>query len=123
MKLRNLLDSEPALGRLLQLPVSARMAYQLVVQFKVVEPHIRAGRDAILGLYRKYGDEKPQPDGINVMYQVPPDKPDKIVPFQKELAELLDTDVDVQVKPISMADLGDVRISAADLIVLEWLLA
>ena len=101
VKLRDLVESEEALGELAQADVSARMSFTLALVLKAVGTHLDAKRVAHQKLLEKFGTPRADQPGF---FEIPPEQR---TAFEKEFQDLLDADV-------TLTGIGKIRASALD---------
>lgn len=117
--LRELVDSEQALGELAQADVSARMSYTLSLVLKDVGKHLDAKRAAHQKLLEKYGTPIAKRPGY---FEIGLERRDA---FEKEYKDLLDTEVILPAVGkirASAIEAEGVKLSGQKMLVLSWLL-
>jgi hypothetical protein len=96
-----LLTLEPPLAKLVKEPMGARAAFRVGHTAKILAPHLEAARESRMSLYRKYGNEE------EVGKVVVPD--DRLEEFRGQMEILWAERVSVNVKPLRLCDLDEVR--------------
>lgn len=120
MKLSQILNSQEALNRILQIKLPVKISYKIGKMFSRIQPEIRTFEEKRVGLIKKLGTE----DKVKQIWEV---LPDNMAEFQQELNKLGDIEVnlgfgvDKELEKILIADLGDAKLEPRDLIQLEWL--
>ena len=111
------LTAYPALARLASEKVAAATAYRVSRIKAELETGYRAAQQHQVTLMQQHGGEQIQPG----TWHLAPDK--FTAEYRAELAELMaEVAVEVKAKPLSLADLAGVRISADDLAALDWMI-
>lgn len=114
--LATLVACEPALSRLAAIALPAKTAYQIAKLARAVTGETKLFHESRDKKIRELG--APSEDGQQIM--VPPDRTGEFVQYVNELATV---EVKLDATPIAFADLSAVNVTAADLLVLEPLLA
>ena len=117
--LEQLVNSTEGLRGLSQKSLKARPAYSIAKILKAAEAEITSFNETRMNLIRKYGEkdennELKSDDNGNV--RIPPEVLDD---FNKELQELLGTEVEINANKIRIDDIGDVEFTAAEMAQLD----
>ena len=104
-----------ALNKLMAEPLRAAVAFRLKKVAPAIDAELRIFNETRIELCEKYGTKSETADN----YSIPDDKQAE---FQAEFQQLLATEVELRGKVISVFDLGDTKISVADLTALDWLI-
>ncbi len=108
--LKEIIQNVDSLGKLLNKELPVKTAYRLGRLSKVLQSEFDQFNLTRNNLIKKYGKEK---DG---QYQIDSDDKNSIEKFQKEIDELLTVEIDIDAyEPISVDDLGDIKLSAIDM--------
>jgi hypothetical protein len=114
IKLKQLAESNEALGSLLttEIPVAISFKIGLIVEeLNNNMKHFEESRNVVV---KKYGKE--QKDGTYLI----PNK--QIEVADKEMEDLLNTEIEINTEPISIEKLGDIKTKPMDMHFLKWLL-
>lgn len=102
VKLRDLVESEDALGRIATQPnLSARMSYTLALVLQEVAPRLKAKHKAHRDLLKRLGAPVAEDSD---RYKV---KPENSEQFEKEYNEMLDA-------PVTLTGIGRIKVSALE---------
>lgn len=117
--LEQLVNSTEGLRGLSQKTLKARPAYAVAKILKAAEAEITSFNETRMNLIRKYGEknennELKSDDNGNV--RIPPEVLDD---FNKELQELLGTEIEINANKIRIDDIGDVEFTAAEMAQLD----
>jgi len=121
IKLSQIVNSQEALQKLLQLPLPVKIAYKLSKLINKLDPELRIYEEQRIKLVKELGE---QTDKEKDMWSV---KKENIVKFREELLKLTEIEVNLSFGPdkesekIKIEDLGDIKVEAQDLIHLDWL--
>lgn len=111
--LEKLLGSADALKNLFNSEVPVTMAFKLSKTIKDAEENIKLFEESRLKLLKQYGEETSE-DSYKISEENAP-------LIQKELDELLKTEVELTAEPLSVDKLGDIKMTSADVYALSWL--
>lgn len=110
LTLKELLQNVESLGKLLNKELPVKTAYRLGKLSKALQSELNQFNLTRNNLIKKYGKEK---DG---QYQIDPEDKDAMEKFNKEIDELLALEISVDAyDPISIDDLGDIKLSSIDM--------
>lgn len=115
MKLGQIINSQKALDVILSQRVSAQVAYQLVKITKRFETDVQAYEQARLKLCEQYGKISEDKTHYDL-------SPDTLAQFNQEMTALLNTEVENGFKQLTLADLKDVKLTAQEMALLDWLI-
>jgi hypothetical protein len=116
LTLRDILNAQPALQRLAAEKLPVRVAYRLKKNLDQVERELRHYEAFRRELIQKYGRQT-GPDA----WEIPADDQEAVAVYSRELGELLDCEADMALRPMRVDDLGEIRMSAGDLMAMAWL--
>lgn len=110
LTLKDLLQNVESLGKLLKKELPVKTAYRLGRLSKVLQSELDQFNLTRNNLIKKYGKEK---EG---QYQIDPEDKEALEKFNKEIEELLTVEISIDAyDPISVDDLGDIKLSAIDM--------
>jgi len=116
--LSELMDSASVMQELAKKPMKTKAAFQTARLMREIEKEYSLFQESRKGLIDKYADKDengaPKADE-NGNYTVPKES---IEEFNKELKEMLDQTLSLNVEPISIEDLGDADFTPADMMLL-----
>lgn len=116
--LSELMDSASVMQELAKKPMKTKAAFQTARMMREIEKEYSLFQESRKGLIDKYAekDENGEPKADeNGNYTVPKDR---IEDFNKELKEMLDQTLSLNVEPISIEDLGEADFTPADMMLL-----
>ena len=113
--LRNLLESRDALSRLIAQPAPGKLAYRLAKVAKAVKAELETYEGARQPLCERLGELNEEMSAFEF-------KGDNAEAFRREHDELLAEEASLDVGNLTVEDLGNLQISGADLLALEWLI-
>jgi len=102
LKIRDLMTGIETLGKLNALNMKAKLAYHVGRNTRVIKTEMQEVNAIMNKLFIKYGDKQE-----NGNYVVPIEK---IEVFSTEREELLDQMVDIEIRPFSFSEFGDMEI-------------
>ncbi len=109
LKVKELLGMKTGLQAILNCPLPVRISFELIKAVQSFDNEYEAYEKARKKLYEKLGEKDKKSGNITI-----PKKNTK--KFKKEIEELLDTSITIEVKKIKVSDLGnDVKISPVQL--------
>jgi hypothetical protein len=114
--LRTLLESRDALSRLIAQPAPGKLAYRLAKVAKAVKGELETYESARRPLCERLGELNEERSAFEF-------KGDNAEAFKREHDELLAEEANLDLGHLSVDDLGNLEISGADLLALEWLIA
>jgi hypothetical protein len=115
MKLGVIVNSQRALENLSNCPLSISIAWELKKFIKAINPEYVSFEELRNQKVLQYGKKVEGSQQWNVL-------PENNDAFQKDMAELLNKDIDVTIPQFKISDLGNVSLSASDLIMLDYLI-
>ena len=110
LKLGDVRNSLDSLKKLLGTDLPVKVSYKLSKIVKKVNSEIKELEDKRIELIKQYGELKDEKIEV---------KPENLVLFMSELQTLLDLEIDLDIQPIKLDELGDIKFSAVDLADLE----
>ena len=116
--LSELMDSASVMQELAKKPMKTKAAFQTARLMREIEKEYSLFQESRKGLIDKYADKdengEPKADELG-NYTVPKEN---IEEFNKELKDMLDQTLSLNVEPISIEDLGDADFTPADMMLL-----
>ena len=100
MNVRDILSKREALTKLLEAELPVKAGFRLAKNVRLINDELIEYEKIRNDLVKKYGEEKD--DTVQVKENSP-----EMVEFLKELEIVLDEKVDIKIKPIKLADLGE----------------
>jgi hypothetical protein len=113
--LRSLLESSDALSRLIAQPAPGKLAYRLAKVAKAVKAELETYESARRPLCARLGK-------LNEDRSAYEFEGENKEAFKREHDELLAVEANLDVGHLSVDDIGNLQISGADLLALEWLI-
>lgn len=113
VKLASIINSVEGLNNILKKELPVKAAYWLTKLSHKLESEIKQFTETRNRLIKKYGEQKDNDWLVN------PEDKEKYEKFKNEMEELLNTEVDIDINPIAIKQLGDVKISAIDMMAIE----
>jgi len=116
--LSELMDSASVMQQLAKKPMKTKAAFQTARMMREIEKEYSLFQESRKGLIDKYAekDENGEPKtDENGNYTVPKNR---IEDFNKELKEMLDQTLSLNVEPISIEDLGEADFTPAEMMLL-----
>lgn len=110
--LGDLRDSQPALNVLIDKELDITTAFKLSKAVKIIDKELKDLEEFRMKLIKKYGIYDDKQKAFTV-------KEDNQPKFYEEFGKLLDTKVDIKFTKISIKDLGDIKITAKQLALLD----
>jgi len=114
VKIREILESSSVLQKLTTTSLPVKTSYNILRNTRKISQEIEPFEKARTELVAKYGTE---------------DESGKIVVtdsnlqiFYKEVGELLDEEIEVDIRPIKIDDLSDVKLSASELQLIDYMI-
>ena len=123
MVLGELVTAEQALGKLLDSPLRASVAFRVGNLSKEVAIHIETFQKVRQELLEKYGTEVEDDNAQEgqVSYEFKNGTQEK---FNKEIMELLEEEIEkFKVKKFKLIDIEDAGLTARELMSIEWLIS
>ena len=115
IKLRRLVESASSLGHLSKQPCKAKIAFCLAKNIRLIQAELNAYEDARISLCKRYGKLNKETNSYEF-------EPEERRHFQAEFEDLLEIEVDIEVTRLKSSDLINLTLSAAELLVLDWLI-
>lgn len=112
--MKDLVEAGPAIGRVMETKLPAKVAYRLSRIQSKINSEMRAYTDSRMKSIKELGKEDPVGSGV---FQIK--DPESIKKFQDQMDELDAVEVKIDREPIKLAELGDVMIDAASLAACE----
>ena len=123
MVLGELVTAEQALGKLLDSPLRASVAFRVGKLSKEVAIHMETFQKVRQELLEKYGTEVENDNAQEgqVSYEFKNGTQEK---FNKEIMELLEEEIEkLKVKKFKLKDIEDAGLTARELMSIEWLIS
>ena len=122
VRLRNIIDGTEVLRKLAGQPLKGRTAFQVSKILKKLEEELSLFNSTRVELIKKYSkvDENNQiiqDENGNVQLQE-----DKLNDFNNEIAELLNTQIEINSGKIKLVDIEDINFTPAEMMALEELI-
>lgn len=122
VRLRNIIDGTEVLRKLAGQPLKGRTAFQVSKILKKLEEELNLFNSTRVELIKKYSkvDENNQiiqDENGNVQLQE-----DKLNDFNNEIAELLNTSIEINSGKIKLVDIEDINFTPAEMMALEELI-
>lgn len=116
--LNELLDSASVMQELAKKPMKTKVAFQVARLIREIEKEYSLFQDARKGLIERYAEKNENGElktDENGNFTVPKEK---IEIFNKELKEMLEQTLSLNVEPICIEDLGEADFTPADMMLL-----
>ena len=123
MVLGELVTAEQALGKLLDSPLRASVAFRVGKLSKEVAIHMETFQNVRQELLEKYGTEVKDDNAEEgqISYEFKNGTQEK---FNKEIMELLEEEIEkLKVKKFKLKDIEDAGLTARELMSIEWLIS
>lgn len=111
-KLFELKNMEKSLGNLLMKELNIKLSYRLGKFLKKVNEEFNELEMSRVKLVKKYGKHEENSDKYEVL-------PENINNFSNEYNQLLDEEIQIDIEPICLEELGDIKLSPVDMMLLE----
>ncbi len=108
IKLSDIIGNEKSIQALQQLSISAKVSYRIKRLFNELTPIYKSFNEQSVKIAEKYG-EKNTKGGYDI-------KPESRELFDKEINDLLQLEEEIKFVPIKIAELGDLKIAAKDIV-------
>lgn len=109
--LGELLNGKPALEKLVNLEISIKTAYKLSRIINKLNNELQNFEDQRQKLVSKYGE--PEENGNVIVTQ------ENMEAFSNELNELINLEIELAYEPVSLEELGDVKMRASELMLID----
>jgi hypothetical protein len=116
LTLEQIVNSRSALERLMQVRLQSSIAFRIKRAVRQIEPELVDFETQRTQIVRKYGDETDPESGIWSI------KPEHRQEYAAEIATLMAEEFRLDVQTLTVSQLGDIEISAAELMALDWLI-
>jgi hypothetical protein len=114
LTLSQIVNGYAALARVGSEKMNIKLAYNIQRNMRIMEPEAQQFEKARVELVKtKYGKEDPETKAFSV-------PPPKLEAFQKELGQLLEVEVDLDIHTVQMDDFS-IEITPIDLMALHWM--
>jgi len=114
LSLRKILNSTSSISKLNEVELPIKISFRLSLLSKNLDYILKIYSDKLNIIFEKYG-EKIDNEQIKI-------KHDNVELFTKEKNELEDEEVDVDVQEIKISEIESIKISAKDMMLLDWLI-
>ena len=114
---RQILDAQPALGKLLNTSLPVKQAYRIKKTLESIKKQALFVDDQRKDLIKEYGGEKE--DGN---YEIPVEAKESRDKFFKAYEEILDMQEDIDVRKLTLEDLEHIEITANELDTIEFII-
>jgi hypothetical protein len=115
LKLGALVSAQPALDDLASKQLVAKTAFRIARNLRIIAGERELYEQQRIALAKKYGTL----DAEHSQYRFANGNGEK---FIEELNALMNTEVENGIMPIPLSDLADVKMSAGDMAMLDWLI-
>lgn len=128
VKLKDIINSEHDLGKLLELKLPVKIAYKLSKVVFKIQPELKIFNDQKFKLVKELGEPAKDSVVINGEAQQWQVKPENMEKFIEEINKLTDIDVNLDfadgkpLEKIKIEDLGEVSLEPRSLVNLAWLI-
>lgn len=119
LKLNELLNATDALQTLSKKSLQARPAFQVVRLLKAADKEIQEFNDIRVKVVNQYGDKDENGELITDENGNCHIAPEHINEFNKELNDLLNTEIEINANMLSLGDLEELEFTPSDLALLE----
>lgn len=119
LKLNELLNATDALQTLSKKSLQARPAFQVVRLLKAADKEIQEFNDVRVKVVNQYGDKDENGELITDENGNCHIAPEHINEFNKELNDLLNTEIEINANMLSLGDLEELEFTPSDLALLE----
>jgi len=119
LSLDDLINAQESLIKFAKTDVPVKIAYWLSKDIQKFNIEFKAFEEARSKLFEKYGKKQVNEETKQEQLVI---KPENIEIFQKEINELLKTEVEVEVHKIKLESLGEIKLSTFDLGVLQFII-
>ena len=119
LKLNELLNATDALQTLSKKSLQARPAFQVVRLLKAADKEIQEFNDIRVKVVNQYGDKDENGELITDENGNCHIAPEHINEFNKELNDLLNTEIEINANMLSLSDLEELEFTPSDLALLE----
>ena len=117
--LNDLINAKESLTKLAKTDVPVKIAYWLSKDVQKLNSEFVAFEEARGKLFKKYGEKQVNEETKQEQSVI---KLENIESFQKEISELLKTEVEVDVHKIKLESLGEIKLSTFDLTALHFII-
>lgn len=114
LKLRQIWDSQAALPKVTGKEITAKIAYWISRNTKKIEAELRSLNEARIKLVKELGKEDERK-----MWEVLPENREK---FTEEFEKLLDQDIEIEIRKIKLAELGEVKLSSQEISAIDFMI-
>jgi hypothetical protein len=118
--LNQLVSSQQSLQNLVGMSLPISVSYKISKLINKSQPDLTIYEEKRVALVKEFGIEDPETKNTTV-------QPDKLEEFQAKIKELLEVETDINFadgkdfEKISIASLGNVQVTPADLVKLDWI--
>ena len=112
IKLATIRGGIESFKKLLTANLPIKLAYSLSKSVKKLEGEVKIVEEQRIALLKKYGTSPDEKGNVTVL-------PENIEFFVKDFNGLLEVEVDIDITPVKLSELGDIKLSAVDLSNLE----
>lgn len=119
IKIMDLVNGTPALQKLADAPLKAKLAWQISRILKVVDTEMQSFNETRMQLINKYGEKDESGELITDEQGNCRIMPDKLIDFTNEINELVSTEIEINANKIKMENLDDVNFTPGEMATLE----
>lgn len=114
LTIKEILEASPILKKITSFPLSAKVSYNIVRNMRKIEHEIKPFEESRLQLVHKYGKESE--DGkISVTEE-------NLENFYRDVASLLEEEVEVDIRPIKIDQLEEVKLTPNEIQFIDFFL-
>lgn len=123
VKLNDIINAQMSIQKLLNTDMPGKLAYSIARNVRKLEIETKSFDDARQKLFEKYGEEVEETNEktkkVNKFKRI---KQENVEQFQKEVGEILEKEVDVDIWKVKVADLEKINLAPNALIPLSFLI-
>jgi hypothetical protein len=116
LTLKQIVESQEALQHLMDQRLPAKTAYRLQRDLRKVLEEIETFKKVQDAKVHEYGIEVPEAPG---QFQIPPEK---ISEYMKDIGDLINQEIELDLHPVDLEDLKDVDMTLRDVLLLSYLI-
>lgn len=113
VKIREIFESSTILQKLTSASLPAKVSYNILRNARKIEQELVPFEKARIDLVRKYGKDE---EGKVIVTD------ESLPTFYDEIGELLEQEIEIDIRPIKIDDLSDLKFSAADLQLIDFMI-
>jgi hypothetical protein len=113
LTIQQILEAAPVLKKVTSFPLSAKVSYNIMRNMRKIEHEIKPFEESRLQLVRKYGH--PGEDGRTSVLD------ENLELFYKDIASLLEEDIEVDIRPIKIDQLEEVKLTPNEIQFIDFI--